>query len=273
MTALAIMGLQPERARLSGSIELEGRELVGLDDRALCRIRGRRMAMIFQEPMTALNPVHAIGRQIAEGAIRQLGLSRTEAASRVRDLMARVGLDPQRFSPRLYPHQLSGGQRQRVMIAMALACEPDLLIADEPTTALDVTVQAQILRLIDKLVRERGMALLLITHDLGVVAAMTDRMAVMYAGRIVETGTTPAVFARMAHPYTRALLAARPREVEDGRHRELATIPGQVRSPLDRTPGCPFAPRCPRVAPRCLPAVPGLHAVENGHLVACEFPA
>jgi peptide/nickel transport system ATP-binding protein len=273
MMALAIMGLLPAAAVASGSIRLDGVELLRLDDRAMCTVRGRRIAMIFQEPMTALNPVHPVGRQIAEGAIRHLGLSRRSASGLVRDMMARVGLDPARFSPSLYPHQLSGGQRQRVMIAAALACEPEILIADEPTTALDVTTQAQILRLIDEVVRERRMSLLLITHDLGVVAAVTDRMSVMYAGRIVESGETAGVFARMAHPYTRALLAARPREVELGRDQELVAIPGQVRSPFDRFPGCTFAPRCPRAAPACRAGEPVLRELEPGHRVACEFPA
>jgi peptide/nickel transport system ATP-binding protein len=209
MTALAIMGLLPDRARTGGSIRLDGRELLGLADRRLCALRGRRMAMVFQEPMTALNPVQSIGRQIAEGPRRQLGLSRAEAKERVHSLMTRVGLDPLRIAPGRYPHQLSGGQRQRAMIAMALACDPELLIADEPTTALDLTVQAQILRLIDGIVRERGMGLLLITHDLGVVAAMAERVAVMQAGRIVETGATAEVLCRPAHPQTRRLLAAR----------------------------------------------------------------
>jgi peptide/nickel transport system ATP-binding protein len=230
--------------------------------------------MIFQEPTTALNPVLPIGRQIAEGPLRQLGLSRAAATRRARELMARVRLDPARFPPELYPHQLSGGQRQRVMIAIALACDPELLIADEPTTALDVTVQAEILRLLDGLVRERGMALLLITHDLGVVAAMTDRMAVMYAGRVVERGPTEAVFARLAHPYTRALFAARPREVEtlEPGHAPLATIPGQVASPRERPSGCAFWPRCPRAAEPCRAAAPALRLVTAAHDAACHFP-
>jgi ABC-type glutathione transport system ATPase component len=213
MTALAVMGLLPEPARASGSVRLDGRELLGLPDPELAALRGRRMAMVFQEPMTALNPVHPIGRQIAEGPVRQ-GLSRAGAEELTLAAMARVGLDPQRISPQRYPHQLSGGQRQRVMLAMALAGRPELLIADEPTTALDVTVQAQILRLIDGIVAERRMALLLITHDLGVVAAMAERVAVMQAGRIVETGNVADVLTRPAHAYTRRLLAARLPEVD-----------------------------------------------------------
>ena len=212
MTALAIMGLLPSAARTRGSIALEGRELLGLGDRELAQLRGRRMAMVFQEPMTALNPVHTIGSQIGEAPLRQ-GRSRADVRDLVLSSMARVGLDPQRVSPDRYPHQLSGGQRQRVMLAMALATGPELLIADEPTTALDVTVQARILRLIDSIVAELRMALLLITHDLGVVAAMAERVAVMQAGRIVETGPVEDVLRRPADAYTRRLLAARLPEV------------------------------------------------------------
>ena len=212
MTALAVMGLLPEPAAAHGSIRLDGRELLGLADDAFADLRGRRMAMVFQEPMTALNPVHPIGRQIGEGPLRR-GQPPSEVRECVLSLMARVGLDPRQVSPGRYPHQLSGGQRQRVMLAMALAGEPELLIADEPTTALDVTVQAQILRLIDDIVEERRMALLLITHDLGVVAAMAERVAVMQAGRIVEHGPVGDVLGRPADPYTRRLLAARLPEV------------------------------------------------------------
>ena len=274
LTALSIIGLAPAAARLAGSIRLGGEELLGLDEAAWCAVRGRRVAMVFQEPMTALNPVMPIGAQISEGAVRQLGLSRAAAAALARALMARVQLDPRRFAPGLYPHQLSGGQRQRVMIAMALACDPQLLIADEPTTALDVTVQAEILRLLDGIVAERRTALLLITHDLGVAAAMTDRIAVMYAGRIVETGPTELVFARLAHPYTRALLAARPQEILHGvsERRPLLSIPGQVPAPGQASEGCPFAPRCAIADAACRTAVPPLRAVAPGHRVACVRP-
>ncbi|HMR31461.1 MAG TPA: ABC transporter ATP-binding protein [Geminicoccaceae bacterium] len=212
MTALAVMGLLPRAARARGSIALDSRELLGLDDHELAALRGQRMAMVFQEPMTALNPVHTIGHQIGEAPLR-LGMARAEVRDLVRASMARVGLDPGHISPDRYPHQLSGGQRQRVMLAMALATDPDLLIADEPTTALDVTVQARILRLIDGIVEERGMALLLITHDLGVVAAMAERVAVMRAGRIVESGSVENVLRHPAAAHTRRLLAARLPEV------------------------------------------------------------
>ncbi|ELT48007.1 oligopeptide/dipeptide ABC transporter ATPase [Brucella intermedia M86] len=209
ITALAAMGLLPDRMRVRGTLRFDGEDLAAMPEAELCKMRGRRMAMIFQEPMTALNPVKTIGAQIAEGRRLHMGESRADAEREARRLLDRVGLPAPRFNLDLYPHQLSGGQRQRVMIAMAIACEPDLLIADEPTTALDVTVQAQILDLMDELIDETGTALMLITHDLGVVSEMTDRIAVMYAGRIVETGRTEAVFNRMAHPYARGLFQLR----------------------------------------------------------------
>ena len=205
MTALAILGLLPEAARANGRIVLEGRNLLELGEAELCRLRGRRLAMVFQEPMTALNPVRSIGDQVAEGLRLHLGLNGRRALDRAAALLERVGLPESDFPLGLHPHQLSGGQRQRVVVAMALACGPDILIADEPTTALDVTIQAQILDLIAELAAEEGMALILISHDLGVIAEMTDRMAVMYAGAIVESGPTAEVFRRRAHPYTEGL--------------------------------------------------------------------
>ncbi len=221
MTALALMGLVPDGCWQTGSLRLEGRELMGLPDREMSRIRGRRIAMVFQEPMTALDPVRTIGDQVAEGPLWHMDLSRRAARERAREVMAQVGLPPDRFAPGLYPHQLSGGQRQRVVIAMALACEPDLLIADEPTTALDVTIQAQILDLLCAVTAERGMALLMISHDLGVIAETTDRMLVMQDGRIVEEGTTEEVFRTMRHPHTRALFEAMPaRELMEMRRGE-----------------------------------------------------
>ncbi|HEY9549369.1 MAG TPA: ABC transporter ATP-binding protein, partial [Kiloniellaceae bacterium] len=203
MTALALMGLLPERAQAGGEILFEGRNLLALPETELCRLRGRRLAMVFQEPMTALNPVKTIGFQVAEGLRWHLGLGRAEAEGRAVRLLDRVGLPQPRFAPGLYPYQLSGGQRQRVVIAMALACEPVLLIADEPTTALDVTSQAAILDLLAEVAASSGLALLLITHDLAVVWQNTRSMLVMYAGRVVERGTTREVFDCMAHPYTR----------------------------------------------------------------------
>ncbi|GAB5469843.1 MAG: ABC transporter ATP-binding protein [Rhodospirillales bacterium] len=276
MTALAVMGLLPGAARASGAIRLEDQNLLELSEAALCGLRGRRISMIFQEPMTALNPVTAIGQQVAEGLRRHLRLDRREAWSRAAALLDRVGLPPARFPLSLYPHQLSGGQRQRVMIAAAMACGPDLLIADEPTTALDVTIQAQVLDLIAGLVEEEGLALLLITHDLGVVAEMADRVAVMYSGRIVESGPADAVFAQMAHPYARGLFAAMPQVPSDSEEKaqrlgRLATIPGRVPAPLERPAGCAFAPRCALRAPACAEEPP-IEALAEGHWVRCLRP-
>ena len=274
MTALAVMGLLPAAARAQGQILFEGQDLLALDEDALCRVRGRRIAMVFQEPMTALNPVKTIGDQVAEGLRWHLGLGRGEAEARALRLLQRVGLPAPRFSPQLYPHQLSGGQRQRVVIAMALACEPALLIADEPTTALDVTSQAEILGLIAEVTAELGMALMLITHDLAVVWQNTAAMLVMYAGCVVERGATAEVFARMAHPYTRGLLAASPHGLDadlPSGHR-LATIPGQVPDPHQRPPGCIFAGRCRRAVDDCLLRPPAERTLVPGHGVACLFP-
>jgi peptide/nickel transport system ATP-binding protein len=274
ITALAVMGLLPERAQATGAIVFEGRELLALPEAELCKIRGRRLAMVFQEPMTALNPVKTIGFQVAEGLRWHLGLGRADAETRAIRLLDRVGLPQPRFSPALYPHQLSGGQRQRVVIAMALACDPALLIADEPTTALDVTSQAAILDLLAEVAAEAGLALLLITHDLAVVWQNTREMLVMYAGRVVERGLTRQVFERMAHPYTRALLAASPGALDAALPpgRRLATIPGLVPDPLHRPPGCVFASRCPRMRDDCLPAQPGERNLGPTHGVACLHP-
>jgi peptide/nickel transport system ATP-binding protein len=274
MTALAVMGLLPERAVARGEILFEGRNLLALPEAGLCRLRGRRFAMVFQEPMTALNPVKTIGVQVAEGLRWHLGLARAAAEARAMKLLDRVGLPQPRFSPSLYPHQLSGGQRQRVVIAMALACEPALLIADEPTTALDVTSQAAILDLLAEVSAEAGLALLLITHDLAVVWQNTQSMIVMYAGRVVERGRTHAVFERMAHPYTRGLFAASPGALDSALPpgRRLATIPGLVPDPLERPAGCVFAGRCPRAQDDCLPAQPTEQRLDSGHAAACLHP-
>lgn len=281
MTALAVMGLLPQGMRVRGELRFDGRNLADLPEAEYCRYRGRRIAMIFQEPMTALNPVKSIGAQIAEGRRLHLGETRADAEKKARTLLDRVGLPAPRFNLELYPHQLSGGQRQRVMIAMSIACEPDLLIADEPTTALDVTVQAQILDLLDELIEDTGTALILITHDLGVVSEMTDRIAVMYAGRIIETGRTDDVFARMAHPYARGLFAASPhgatmaRQAGDGRPR-LNAIPGIVPDPFGRPPYCSFAERCAFAEPDCRQAIPMLELINADgtaeHRAACFHP-
>ena len=280
LTVMALMGLLPDSAQVRGSIRLEGEELVGLDERRLCRLRGDRIAMIFQEPMTALNPLHTVGRQVAEPLRLHRGLSASEARAQALALLDRVGIPNAAGRLDAYPHQFSGGQRQRITIAMALACNPDLLIADEPTTALDVTVQRQILDLINELVDERGMALMLISHDLGVIANNVDRMLVMYGGSVVESGPTEAVFARMAHPYTRGLFAARPQlgaRRGPGPRPPLATIAGTVPELVDLPRGCAFSGRCPLSTEQCVdqPPVPEpVPDTQDGgrqahHLVRC----
>jgi peptide/nickel transport system ATP-binding protein len=268
ITALALMGLLPDGAVVSGSIRLDGRELVGLDESALCQLRGRRLGMVFQEPMTALNPLHTIGRQIAEPLRVHLGLSAREARARALQLLERVRVPQAAQRLDAYPHQLSGGQRQRVVIAIALACGPDLLIADEPTTALDVTVQREVLDLIQELVAEQGMGLLLISHNLGVMARTVRRLLVMYGGIVAEAGPTEAVFRRLAHPYTRALFASRPR-LGLPRGTRLPTIPGRVPELADLPRGCPFADRCSFVIEPCLPAIPPPLAMAAAHEARC----
>jgi len=266
VTALAAMGLLPRGARLGGSIRFAGRELTTLDAEDWRRKRGRDIAMIFQEPMTSLNPAFTAGEQVAEALRHHQGLSAGEAMRRAVDMLARVRIPDAARRARQYPHQLSGGMRQRVMIAMALACRPKLLIADEPTTALDVTVQAQILALVDELKAETGTAVLLITHDLGVVADHADEVAVMYAGRIAERAPAADIFARAQHPYTVGLLGAAP-SLEGGAER-LASIGGTVPDLRDPPPGCRFAPRCPFVVARCAEQ-PALAPVGPGHVAAC----
>ena len=268
MTALALMGLLPEGARVAGSIRLDGRELVGLPDDDWCALRGDRLAMVFQEPMTALNPLHSIGRQIGESLRVHKRLDGAAARAEALRLLERVQLPQAARRLDAYPHQLSGGQRQRVVIAIALACGPDLLIADEPTTALDVTIQREVLDLIGQLVAEDGMALLLISHDLGVMAETVQRMLVMYAGSVVESGPTDAVFARLAHPYTRGLFAARPR-LGLPRGTRLPTIPGRVPELVDLPPGCPFSDRCTWVVDDCRRAPPPPVEVAPDHAARC----
>jgi peptide/nickel transport system ATP-binding protein len=270
MLALALMGLLPDGARVDGSIRLDGQELVGLPDAAMCALRGRRLAMVFQEPMTALNPVHTVGRQIAEPLRLHQGLRGAEAQARALHLLERVRLPQAAARLHAYPHQLSGGQRQRVMIAIALACGPDLLIADEPTTALDVSTQAQILDLLAELVQALGMALLLVSHNLGVVAQTTRHMQVMYGGTLVEGGPTAQVFAHPSHPYTRGLFAARPR-LDAVPGTRLPTLPGKVPELADLPPGCPFADRCDRQVPACHQEPP-LQAMGPRHAVRCVRP-
>ena len=287
MTALALMGLLPEGARVSGSIRFNGQELVGLPDDAMCALRGDRIGMVFQEPMTALNPLHTVGHQVAEPLMLHKAMSRAQARDEALRLLERVHLPQAAQRLDAYPHQLSGGQRQRVTIAMALACGPDLLIADEPTTALDVTIQREILDLLGELVQGSGMALLLISHDLGVMAQHVARMLVMYGGTVAESGPTADVFARLAHPYTRGLFGARPRlgasrqlgaasANTNGGARQarprLATIAGRVPELVDLPLGCPFSDRCPSATAECAGAPPEPVVVGPGHIVRCIHP-
>jgi peptide/nickel transport system ATP-binding protein len=268
VTALSLMGLLPDSAVVSGSIKLDGSELAGLPDADYCKLRGNRISMIFQEPMTALNPMHTIGHQVAEPLRRHKKLSAAQARREAIALLDRVGLPDPAKRIDAYPHQFSGGQRQRVTIAMALACEPDLLIADEPTTALDVTIQGQILDLIADLVEERGMSMILISHDLGVIAENVQRMMVMYGGTVVEGGPTGEVFRRMGHPYTQGLFRARPR-LGARKGARLTTISGTVPELADLPDGCTFADRCPLVTEPCRAALPPMVDVGPGHSVRC----
>ena len=268
ITALALMGLLPDGARVSGSIRFDGQELTTLDEPRLCELRGNRISMVFQEPMTALNPLHTVGRQIAESLRLHKGMSGAAARAEALRLLERVQVPQARERLDAYPHQLSGGQRQRVVIAIALACGPDLLVADEPTTALDVTIQREVLDLILELVREDGMGLLLISHDLGVMADTVQRLLVMYGGTVVESGPTAAVFERLAHPYTRGLFAARPR-LGLARGTRLATIAGRVPELADMPAGCPFADRCDRVVAACRAAPPPAVRVGPDHEARC----
>jgi oligopeptide/dipeptide ABC transporter ATP-binding protein len=273
VTALATMGILPRAARIpSGSIKLEGRELLGLSERGWRRVRGKEIAMIFQDPMTSLNPVMTVGAQLRESIEEHLDLDRRAATKRAIELLDQVGIPSAADRLKSYPHQFSGGMRQRVMIAMALACEPKLLIADEPTTALDVTIQAQILDLLRELVAERDTALVLITHDLGVVAGTCERVQVMYAGTLVETGTADQLFATPRHPYTLGLLQSVPR-LDIGRRQPLRPIPGSPRNMLSEPTSCPFAPRCRYRIDRCTEELPLLEPLDTGQRAACFNPA
>src|SRR3954469_7401516 len=272
VTSLALMGILPRAGRVTGGTAMFGdRDLFRLSDRELRRIRGRDIAMIFQDPMTSLNPVLTIGRQIREALEAHFDLGKGEANRRVADLLDQVGIPSAEIRLKDYPHQFSGGMRQRAMIAMALACEPKVLIADEPTTALDVTIQAQILDLLRKLVAERNTALIMITHDLGVVAGMCDRVNVMYGGMIMETGSAEDVFRSPRHPYTLGLLQSMPR-LDTPRGRKLHPIEGAPRDMLRPPAACPFAPRCTYEVDRSRLEVPTLVEVAPGHRVACFNP-
>ncbi len=274
VAVLALMRLLPPDSTVRGKVLLEGRDILALTEKEICQIRGNRIGMIFQEPMTALNPVKQIGSQISESLYLHLDLNRKQRQDRVIDLMDQVGLPVNRFPLDLYPHQLSGGQRQRVMIAMAIACNPGILIADEPTTALDVTVQEQILNLIQDLADSLGMALILISHDLGVIARTAQTVMVMYTGGIVEKGPTADVFQNMMHPYTYGLFSAIPHagsSMVSGRKR-LNSIPGQVPELHLRPRGCPFADRCFKAGPACNKKAPEATTISEDHQVWCYHP-
>ncbi|MBO4794364.1 MAG: ABC transporter ATP-binding protein [Deltaproteobacteria bacterium] len=266
MTALAVMGLVPPVARVSGEILFEGKNLVGCPERELSRVRGRRIGMVFQEPMTSLNPVLRVGLQVSEVLEWHLGLSRREAMARTTELFRMVGIPSPERRVEDYPCQLSGGLRQRVMIAMAMACGPRLILADEPTTALDVTMQGQILSLLRDLGTTMGTGLLLITHDLGVVAAMADTVGVMYAGCMVEKAPAGALLGKPLHPYTQGLMRSMPTLEHLGKV-QLDTIPGAVPQPGNRPEGCLFAPRCPRASARCAQRPPSIQT--DGREVSC----
>jgi len=269
VTALSIMRLVPDPPGriVGGSVTLEGTDLLGLDEAEMRAIRGNRISMIFQEPMTSLNPVHTIGQQIVEAIIAHTTMSPKAAKARAVEMLDLVRIPSAAKRIDDYPHHLSGGMRQRAMIAMALSCEPALLIADEPTTALDVTIQAQILDLLSDLQRRLGMAILIITHDLGVIAEVADQVLVMYAGQIVESADAADLFADPQHPYTIGLLGSIPRLDVD--RERLATIEGMVPSPNNQPKGCRFAPRCPFADRRCRQQPPLLRDIAPGHLVAC----
>ncbi|HLJ81510.1 MAG TPA: ABC transporter ATP-binding protein [Ktedonobacterales bacterium] len=272
VTSLSIMRLIDKPGKIvSGRILFQGNDVLEMDQDELVKLRGEKIAMIFQDPMTSLNPVYTVGYQIAEAVKAHLHLDDQAAWNRAGEMLERVRIPEARRRLKHYPHEFSGGMRQRVMIAIALSCNPQLLIADEPTTALDVTIQAQVLELMKGLAQEFRSATLLITHDLGVVAGSCDRVNVMYAGRIVETAPTRTMFARPAHPYTQALLAAVPRP-DSERGSRLAAIGGQPPNLVNLPPGCPFAPRCRKVQPRCRQELPPLETVGIDQKAACFYP-
>jgi oligopeptide/dipeptide ABC transporter ATP-binding protein len=267
MSALAVMGILPGGTRTAGEVRFADQNVLGLRGRPLRQIQGRRIAMVFQDPSSALHPMLTVGRQLTEHARYHLGLSRRAAEERALELLGQVRIPTPRAALKAYPHQFSGGMRQRIQIAIALACEPDVLIADEPTTALDVTIQAGVLRLFDRLRREEGLAILLITHDLGVLSALADRVVVMYAGRVIESCAIGELMNDSRHPYTRALLSSLPRPDAEGA--ELVPIRGTPPSPAGRPSGCAFHPRCEFAVDTCTSAVPELAGVGAGHRFAC----
>ncbi len=269
MTVLKLIQMPPGEI-VAGSVLWQGRDLVPLSPEEMRQIRSKQIAIIFQEPMTSLNPVYTVGEQIAETIRQHERLNRREAMDRAVEMLRLVHIPTPERRVRDYPHQFSGGMRQRVMIAMALSCNPKLLIADEPTTALDVTIQAQILDLLAEMKSRLGMAIMLITHAMGVVAETAQRVVVMYAGRVVEEASVDRLFANPLHPYTQGLIRSIPRIDKDaGKQARLEAIAGTVPSLIDPPPGCRFAPRCKFAQPACTEVVPELHAVEAGHKVAC----
>jgi oligopeptide transport system ATP-binding protein len=272
VTSLALLGILPRAGRIAGGRALfEGRDLATMPDRELRRVRGKEIAMIFQDPMTSLNPVLTVSRQLVEPLEEHFGLERKQAEARAVELLEQVGIPGAKTRAKDYPHQFSGGMRQRAMIAMALACEPKLLIADEPTTALDVTIQAQILDVLRTLVAERNTALILITHDLGVVAGTCERVNVMYGGMFMETGSAEQIFGRPRHPYTLGLLQSVPR-LDAARRARLQPIAGAPRDMLNEPRACPFQPRCRYEVEDSRLHVPPLRELEPGHFVACFNP-
>jgi oligopeptide/dipeptide ABC transporter ATP-binding protein len=271
VSSMAVMGLLPKSAKISGSVRFRGQELIGMSEKDYSRIRGNKIAMIFQDPLTSLNPVYSIGYQIAEAVLAHNDVSKKVALDRAIELLGVVGIPFPEQRIKSYPHELSGGMRQRIVIAIAMANNPDVIIADEPTTALDVTVQAQVLEALEAAREETGAALILITHDLGVIAGHAERICVMYAGKLVETGSTEDVFYRPRMPYTLGLLGSLPRLDREERQR-LTPIKGSPPSLLNLPPGCPFTPRCPLAKEICDREEPELLPVEgSGHASACHF--
>jgi oligopeptide transport system ATP-binding protein len=269
---MTVMGLLATNGRATGSVRYRGKQLLGMPTNELNTIRGGRMAMIFQDPMTSLNPYLTVRRQLTEVLIQHKKMSESQAARAAIELLDRVRIPEPQKRINQYPHEFSGGMRQRVMIAMAMLCKPDLLIADEPTTALDVTIQAQIIELMKELQEGSRAAIVLITHDLGVIAGLSDRVMVMYAGRIVETGTAREIFYDPQHPYTKGLLKSMPR-LDERRAEALETIPGQPPNLQRLPPGCPFRPRCPYAFDRCEVELPLLRSIGPGRAKACHLEA